>query len=1444
MKKFKKYFQRAGKAVKSKCLKHTVAIVIIVVWFLSGYVTMFDNMRWNWDVEAAEADVDATAHITQATHNGQAPTVVVVSNTTAYVFYRDSGGQCGYSKTTTLNAATPTWGAQVQIDSQTDCVHVAVWYDQWTPGDTTGTNIHIITADTSADDLFYNRLDTSTDTRLLTATPIAISSTPAPVLTNTLTDAGTTPTIVKATNGVIYAGVKDSSVSYIHKCSTTCQTGSNWTDESPSFETGTYALNDNDAMLLMPQPDGDLLYIEYHDGTDDMIWKLYDRSADTWSTFTAYDTAAQNNTVYDGAFGATIDRSTYEVYFVYGSTISTVGGNDDDIRGARFNPQTGTMTAITDVITNAAGGITNAKISLDESSGTLYAAYINRTTGGTAATGHVYYKTSTDKGVTWSAQSAALSTTTDDMYGLQVPILSREHMYVTWYDLAADDINGNTIADLTPITSSIEQAVYRVFTNVNSADVGSALAASNTVGVLTTKGQAFRIRLLLKVTTANLAINGQAFKLQFADKGGGACSTSTLVYQDVTTTSSLAYNNNATPTDGSVLTANANDPVNGGDTIVNQTYEEANSFTNSQGAINTGQNGKWDYALYDRDGTASATYCFRVVKNGGDSLNTLTVFPEVTIAANPVYAQSNFRLYTNADSTDVGAALAAQNTNYTLASTNLAFRLRMLITAGTAGVAANGANFKLQYAVKGVGTCSAPTGSYTDITTTTPLAYNGNATPADGAALTNNVNDPTSSNTIRDQTYEELNNFSNTQTDIGANEDGKWDFALFDFDMESGSVYCLRAVKSDGTALTTYNQYPEITPDPDPIDRTPSVTGPDHLGTSPTSVFISDQVGYFFYIDANLTAVYKKTTNGGTTWGSSVTVDSQTDVVGLAVWYDRWTPGDSSGTNIYIMTADSGNDDLWYTALNTSGDTLSTTVSTVVNSAQSGSFASQESHGSITKGTTGTIYMGIVDSTDNFVVECSTTCATGTNWTESGTLTMTAANNALILMPLAAGDLLAIQWDRSGNVLNSKTMTDSTNTWSGLAVIDATNNDNTTYSGGIGATLNKDTNAVYLVSVDDANSLGTDDDIHMYTYTGTWATNTDVITNTARGITDAKIARDENTGDLYAAYIVRTTAATASTGTIYYKVSTDNGATWGTEQGPVSLASGDLYASRMNIMSDERIYLTYDDSVEDTLYGATIVDLVPPIPTGITFVQSEIDANTTTGTSNAVTFASSVTAGNLIVVAVSLWNPNSDAAVSSITDNKGNTYFLAVDDPVGQNGGTEPLAIYYAYNVTGGSSFQVTVNTANSSYITVAINEYAGATTTDPLDKTAHDNAVGAASTNGNSGNTATTAQADELIFGAFNHLSTDTTAAAGSGFTMREFNNDNTNSETLYTEDKSVTSTGTYNATLTFAGSVEWRAAVATFKAAGADDTPTNDQLMRHGKFFNTGGEEQPFTF
>ena len=187
------------------------------------------------------------------------------------------------------------------------------------------------------------------------------------------------------------------------------------------------------------------------------------------------------------------------------------------------------------------------------------------------------------------------------------------------------------------------------------------------------------------------------------------------------------------------------------------------------------------------------------------SLNLDTLLP-------PNLTQSAYRFFANADSTDVGSALAAQDTSTTLSATGDAFRLRILIDVADAPLRPGEEDFKLQFAEQS-GTCDTSfTGeTYSDVTAATIIAFNDNSTPTDGASLTANANDPThGGHTIVNQSYEELNNAS-VGTMIAKDQDGKWDFSLIDNGATASTTYCFRLVTSSGSQLDTYSVIPEIT---------------------------------------------------------------------------------------------------------------------------------------------------------------------------------------------------------------------------------------------------------------------------------------------------------------------------------------------------------------------------------------------------------------------------------------------------------------------------------------------------------------------------------------------------------------------------------------------------------------------------------------------------------
>lgn len=382
-------------------------------------------------------------------------------------------------------------------------------------------------------------------------------------------------------------------------------------------------------------------------------------------------------------------------------------------------------------------------------------------------------------------------------------------------------------------TPTFEQSAYRWFANADSYDVGPALAGGqDQAATLGATGAAFRLRLLVHLGESDLPISGLQFKLQFVGKGTGTCASPSggtpSAYTDVTTGTLISFFNNSGPpdkNDGNVLTANANDPTHSTDTIVPQTYEEGNNFTNSQAAIPPGQDGKWDFALLDNGAPANTTYCFRVVASSGALLNTYTSRPEVITAPIPLYTQNYFRFYVDNDSLlpsdpwPAGVIDLGENAGITASDEPLSsgerLRLRMSVQVSATATPATSQAFRLQYGVLS-STCAA-IASWNDIGAPgSGSIWRGvSATPADGTALSGNP--PTGGDLLltsvsdRAGTYEESNDTASNPFEIAIGEDVEYDWNMEDNGAAVATNYCFRMAKgSGGAAFTGYNFYPTV----------------------------------------------------------------------------------------------------------------------------------------------------------------------------------------------------------------------------------------------------------------------------------------------------------------------------------------------------------------------------------------------------------------------------------------------------------------------------------------------------------------------------------------------------------------------------------------------------------------------------------------------------------
>ena len=401
------------------------------------------------------------------------------------------------------------------------------------------------------------------------------------------------------------------------------------------------------------------------------------------------------------------------------------------------------------------------------------------------------------------------------------------------------------------------------------------------------------------------------------------------------------------------------------------------------------------------------------------------------------------------------------------------------------------------------------------------------------------------------------------------------------------------------------------------IDSTTNTSTNANLNTGAQTVFVSDTVGYAFYRDSNGQCVYRKTTDSGDSWSSTVVVHSQSDCVRLAVWYDQWTPGDTTGSSIHIISMETSPDELFYNRLDTADDTLllgSLPVSVSSNLSQTPSFSISTNTLTLTKATDGEVYAATSDGGGSFVVSCSSNCQLTTSWNEVGSNPLDNSNDHNILMPLVNGHVLLINRDITANTIRSRVW-DKVSWSSRWTVINNPAVESVAYDGGMSATVDLNNNNIYLAFTTDNNSLIDDnDDIRTAVYDGSaWTSMTDVLTNVVgRGVVDTSIAIDQNTSDVYVAYTIQDTGGDSSTGNIYYRQSTNGMATWGAEVGPINSTAGNILKPALDPSNYERLYVTWWESSTDDRYGETLANIGPDTTIGaIGAMVSTVEASTT-----------------------------------------------------------------------------------------------------------------------------------------------------------------------------------------------------------------------------------------
>ena len=226
---------------------------------------------------------------------------------------------------------------------------------------------------------------------------------------------------------------------------------------------------------------------------------------------------------------------------------------------------------------------------------------------------------------------------------------------------------------------------------------------------------------------------------------------------------------------------------------------------------------------------------------------------------------------------------------------------------------------------------------------------------------------------------------------------------------------------------------------------------------------------------------------------------------------------------------------------------------------------------------------------------------------------------------------------------------------------------------------------------------------------------------------------------------------------------------------------------------------------------------------GITLVQSTSTQGSGVSAVSAK-FPNNNVAGNLIIVFVRM---SSTTQTVSLTDTTGNQYHPAVSQAQSSDG--HQIYIFYASNIKAGANTITATFSSSNNHAWLAIYEYSGLSTTNPLDRTA---AAQGSSSIASSGTTPVTTSANELVVaGVGLPASSQDQVTAGSGFTILQQNTFPSGTSPAANEAMTVAATGTFAGTFALSGVDDWSAVVATFvQAAGPAPLAVSTSTLPNG--------------
>jgi hypothetical protein len=1173
---------------------------IVVASLLIFSLLFVDWSNFPPSVEMKKADaaqITIEADITDATDEyGPSPTVVFTTDQVGYIFFIDATNDLAYRKTT--NGGT-NWAAPQVIDSTlTGWTIVSVWYDQWTPGDTSGTKIHIAAIDDVTGNAYYTFLDTSSDT--LKGSVVSVID-----QTTYTESAGGVPSITRGAGGALFlsANFNTTAGGYISK--STDGAGDTWGDVTPASWSSVAI----DQIQLLPLvTDNDIIAIKAQTADNTIRSRIYDEAGDTWDgSWSASIASLTENATYDQWFAGAVRKSTGDVYLTFNNNTNNAS---NDMEFWTFTDSGRSWTQGTNIRTNSPQVLAPVPM-VDEITGNVYVAYIGGDTdfplngSGVNNVAYVYYQYSTDGGTSWSgAHGVVTDEIGDDYKSLSGNMNSPSRLFVAFYDDDDEDIHGTSIwSSNVQVEANIDTAIIDATDEYGPSPSG--------VFIDEDIGYQFYVRadwIMLDGTD------------EYAPSPSTVFTSSLVGYTFFIDAASqdLVYRKTA---DGGINWTGSIviDTATAGWTAVSVWYDQwtPGDTTGTKIHIAASDDASDDvfYTFLDTSND-SLKGSFVTVLSGTAITEAIDGPPSVTRGAGGA-------LFLSANFTTTAGGLVSKSTdgagdtwsNVTPAGwSTLAVDQVQLLPLDTdddiIAIRADTANNEMDYRVYDeVG--DTWDGSWTSIGAmvdngTYDQWFSATLDKANGdifLTFTNNLS--VSTGDIDFWTYTDSGRTWTKNTDVVTNSASVLAPVPF-FEPDTGYLYVAYATGTLATTMqvvykqstdggTSWGSQTQLSTTGDDFKTLRgNMMSDDNLHiiwhNDDTNVLRGDNIlsiaSYDLPVKGTQNIFVQKTVDGGKQWGPPKDIASTVGATAVAVWYDQWTPGDTTGDIIHIVFSEDQTDDYYYQQFDTTNDRPTPPVPVLLGTAINESAVGTPS---ITKGAGGDLFI-----TGNFVTTAGglvyKSTDGGDTWSDvtPGSWS-SSANDQIQLLPLTTdNDIIAIKAQVSDNTIRSRIYDESGDSWAGSwSASIAALTDNTTYDQWYSATGDKTTGDVFLTFAN--NSANAANDIEFWTFTDsgrTWTQGANVITNSATTIMPVPFLNVVN-GDLYVAYLRGTLAATMN---VYYKKTMDGGTTWSGESSPLNPGIFDDLMALRGAYSGEKLYaFWYNDDLND-IYGNVVDD--------------------------------------------------------------------------------------------------------------------------------------------------------------------------------------------------------------------------------------------------------------